>query len=141
MREAKKRGRRPGIRPSSDDLDVLWQVHVWMTWRQYRTRSFDQLVHWAEMARWSMTGRGPRPADRTVLPNRLKRLHLIVAADPAKYGFPGWVSRLPIKGRRVSKPKRSGASGARMHRAVRKLEAEAERAREELKSQTRPSED
>jgi hypothetical protein len=132
------------LRPTPSDLDILWQVYVWMTWPQYETRSFDQLVHWAEVARWSMTGRPPLHADRTALPNRLKRLHAAVAAAPAKFGFPEWVSRLPIEGRRVNKPKpkQSGAQGRRMRRVVDDLHAEAERAREELKtSQTRPPND
>ena len=132
---AKKRGRPRGIKPRSDDLDILWQVYVWMTWPQYRTRSFDQLARWAAMIRPS------RAADRTTLPNRLKRLHAAVAAAPAQFGFPNWVSRLPIKGRRVPQPKQSGAQGAFIRRAARDLQVEAERIGRELKSQTRPSED
>ena len=47
----KKHGRPRGIKPRSDDLDILWQVYIWMTWPQYRTRSFDQLARWAAMIR------------------------------------------------------------------------------------------
>lgn len=105
--KASKRGRPAGIKPSGRDLEILWQVHIWMTWARYRTRSFDQLVRWACMIR-------PIPAaDRTTLPNRLKRLHAAVAAHPQKFGFPRWVSRLSVKGRRVKTPKRSGASVSR----------------------------
>ena len=105
-----------------------------MTWPQYRTRSFDELAHWAEMIRPSQ-----RAADRTALPNRLKRLHAAVAAAPTKYGFPKWVSRLSVKGRRLrKKPKLSGAQGANIRKAVRALEEEAHRVASEFKSQTRP---
>jgi hypothetical protein len=137
---ARKRGRPPGVRPSREDLDILDQVYVWMTWPQNDTKSFDELVYWAAAFR------SPREAHRTTLPNRLKRLHAVVAADPAKFDFPEWVSRLRIKGRRVIKPKESGAYRAKMRRGVRKLLAELERARkevglertlEDLKSQTR----
>jgi hypothetical protein len=104
-----------------------------MTWPQNGTKSFDQLVRWAAMTR------SHRAADRTTLPNRLKRLHAAVAAAPAKFGFPKWVSRLHIKGRRVNQQKQSGAAGARIRRWVRDLEAEVERLRRaELISQTRP---
>ena len=85
--------------------------------------------------------RPARAADRATLPNRLKRLHAAVAAAPAQFGFPNWVSRLPIKGRRVPQPKQSGAQGAFIRRAARDLQVEAERIGRELKSQTRPSED
>ena len=132
---AKKLERPRGIKPRSDDLDILWQVYIWMTWPQYRTRSFDQLARWAAMIRPS------RAADRTTLPKRLKRLHAAVAAAPAEFGFPNWISRLPVKGRRVPQPKRSGAHGAFIRRAARDLQVEAERIGRELKSQTRLSED
>ena len=106
-----------------------------MTWPQNRTRSFDQLARWAAMSR-------PVPAaDRTTLPKRLKRLHAAVAAAPAKFGFPKWVSRLPVKGRRIPQPKLSGAKGAFIRRAARNLQVEAERIGQELKSQTRPTDD
>jgi hypothetical protein len=131
----RKRGRPPGIKPRSDDLDILWQVYIWMTWPQYRTRSFDQLARWAAMSRQAPA------ADRTTQPNRLKRLHAAVTVAPAEFGFPNWVSRLPVKGRRVPQPKRSGAKGAFIRRAARDLQAEAERIGRELKSQTRPSKD
>jgi hypothetical protein len=132
----RKRGRPPGIRPNSDDLDVLWQVYVWMTWPQNRTRSFDQLVRWAAMSR------PKRAADRTTLPSRLKRrLHAAVAAAPAEFGFPKWVSRLPVKGRRIPQQKLSGAKGKFIRRAARNLQVEAERIGQELKSQTRPTDD
>jgi hypothetical protein len=131
----KKRGRPPGINPRSYDLDILLQVYIWMTWPQYRTRSFDQLVRWAAMSRPA------RAADRTALPNRLKRLHAAVPEAPFKFGLPNWVSRLPVKGRRVPQPKLSGAKGAFIRRAARDLQAEAERIGRELKSQTRPSKD
>ena len=133
--KARKRGRPAGIRPHPEDLDILWQVHIWMTWPQYRTRSFDQLVHWAAMSRF------PRAADRTTLPNRLKRLHAAVAAAPTKFGFPRWVSRLPIKGRRVKTPKLSGAQGARIREGASALAAEAERVGKDFLSQTRPQKD
>jgi hypothetical protein len=133
--EARKRGRPLGIRPRSGDLDILWQVYLWMTWPQTRTKSFDELVRWAAAFR-------PRPAaDRTTLPNRLKRLHAAVATTPAKFDFPEWVSRLPISGRRVTKRKQSGASRARIRRTVRDLLVEVEQVREDLKSQTRPLKD
>jgi hypothetical protein len=138
--KAKKRGRPAGIKPAKDDLEILWQVHIWMTWPQYRNRSFDQLVRWAGMIR-------PMPAaDRTTLPNRLKRLHAAVAAHPQKFGFPHWVSRLPVKGRRVKAPKQSGASGAGIRKAVRALDAEVRALREasaaqDFISQTRPRDD
>lgn len=131
----RKRGRPPGIKPRADDLEILWQVYVWMTWPQYRMRSFDQLVRWAAMIR------PVRAADRTTLPNRLKRLHAVVAKTPAKFDFPKWVSRLPVKGRRVPQPKQSGAQGASIRRGARALQAEAERIGRELMSQTRPSKD
>lgn len=131
----RKRGRPPGIKPSTYDLEILWQVYVWLTWPQYRTRSFDQLVRWAAMIR------PPRAADRTTLPNRLKRLHAAVTKAPGKFGFPKWVARLPVKGRRVPQSKKSGALGASIRRAARELEVEAERIGRELMSQTRPSED
>jgi hypothetical protein len=67
--QARKRGRPPGVRSSPDDLDILRQVYIWMNWPQYRMRSFDLLVHYAEMAHWSTTGGRPRAADRTALPN------------------------------------------------------------------------
>ena len=105
-----------------------------MTWPQYRTRSFDQLVHWAAMSRL------PKAADRTILPNRLKRLHAAVAMAPTKFGFPRWVSRLPIKGRRVKTRKRSGAQGARIREGARALAVEAERVSKDFLSQTRPEE-
>jgi hypothetical protein len=133
--EARKRGRPAGVRPRPGDLDILWQVYVWMTWPQNRTKSFDQLVH---EARDFAIARLYPAADRTTLSNRLKRLHAAVAADPANFGFPEWVSRLPITGRRVTKPKQSGASRARIRRTVRDLLAEVERVRQDLKSQTRP---
>jgi hypothetical protein len=121
--EARKRGRPPGVRLRPGDLDILWQVYVWMTWPQNNTKSFDHLVYWAVAFR-------PHPAaDRTTLPNRLKRLHAAVATDPAKFGFPEWVSRLPITGRRVTKPKQSGASRARIRRGVSVLCAAVERIR------------
>jgi hypothetical protein len=106
-----------------------------MTWPQYRTRSFDELVHWAEMIRPSQ-----RAADRTALPNRLKRLHTAIAAAPAKYGFPKWVSRLSIKGRRVKKPKLSGAQAAAIREGACALADEADRLSREFISQTRPPE-
>jgi hypothetical protein len=106
-----------------------------MTWPQYRMRSFDQLVHWAAMSRL------PKAADRTTLPNRLKRLHAAVAAAPARFGFPRWVSRLPIKGRRVKTPKLSGAQGARIRAGARALALEAERVGKDFVSQTRPKQD
>jgi len=82
-----------------------------------------------------------RAADRTALPNRLKRLHAAVIAVPAKYGFPKWVSRLPIKGRRIKKPKLSGAQGADIREAARVLADEADRLAHEFISQTRPQQD
>ena len=85
--------------------------------------------------------RPPRAADRTTLPNRLKRLHAAVTKAPGKFGFPKWVARLPVKGRRVPQSKKSGALGASIRRAARELEVEAERIGRELMSQTRPSED
>ena len=118
----KRRGRPSGPRPRPDDLDILWQVHVWMTWPQYATRSFDELARWAAMIRPE-----ERAADRTTLPNRLKRLHAAVAAAPARYGFPPWVSRLAIKDRRVNKPKMSGAEGASIRAGARALAEEADR--------------
>jgi hypothetical protein len=132
---AKRRGRPPGVRPYPEDLEILWRVYIWMTWPQYRTRSFDELVHWAEMIRPSQ-----RAADRTALPNRLKRLHTAIAAAPAKYGFPKWVSRLSIKGRRVKKPKLSGAQAAAIREGARALADEADRLSREFISQTRPPE-
>jgi hypothetical protein len=27
--------------PAPDDLEILWQIYVWMTWPQYETRSVD----------------------------------------------------------------------------------------------------
>jgi hypothetical protein len=134
--KAKKRGRPPGIRPLPDDLEILWQVYIWMTWPQYRKRSFDELAHWAEMIRPRQ-----RAADRTALPNRLKRLHAAVVAAPAKYGFPKWVSRLPVKGRRIKKPKLSGAQGADIREEARALADEADRLAREFISQTRPQQD
>jgi hypothetical protein len=132
--KASKRGRPAGIKPSEQDLEILWQVHIWMTWPQYRTRSFDQLVRWAGMIR-------PMPAaHRTTLPNQLKRLHAAIAAHPKKFGFPRWVSRLPVRGRRVKTPKQSGAAGAGIRKGVRALVREAEAARDFL-SQTRPRDD
>jgi hypothetical protein len=128
----KRRGRPPGPRPRPDDLEILWQVYVWMTWPQYATRSFDELARWAAMIRPEQ-----RAADRTTLPNRLKRLHTAVAAAPARYGFPPWVSRLQVKGRRVKRPKMSGAEGAKIRAGVRALMDEASRAAREFKSQTR----
>ena len=55
--KASKRGRPAGIKPSGRDLEILWQVHIWMTWARYRTRSFDQLVRWACMIRPMPGGR------------------------------------------------------------------------------------
>jgi hypothetical protein len=106
-----------------------------MTWPQNRTKSFDELVGWAAAFR-------PHPAaDRTTLPNRLKRLHAAVAAAPAKFDFPEWMSRLPITGRRATKPKQSGAYHAKIRRAVLNLEVQADRALKDLKSQTRSPDD
>lgn len=99
------------------------------------TRSFDELVHWAEMIRPSQ-----RAGDRTTLPNRLKRLHVAVAVSPGKYGFPKWVSRLPMKGRRVTKPKLSGAKAASIREGARVLADEVDRHSREFISQTRSSE-
>jgi hypothetical protein len=130
--QTKRRGRPQGIKASREDLDILWQVYVWMTWPQNRTKSFDQLVRWADIHRPA------RAADRTTLPNRLKRLHRAIVADPAHFGFPQWVAELPFTLRRVTQPKLSGAQRRRMRRAVCSLNAEAARALEDLKSQTRP---
>ncbi|WP_426424123.1 hypothetical protein [Bradyrhizobium genosp. A] len=132
---AKKRGRPLGVKPYPEDFEILWQVYIWMTWPQYRTKSFDELVHWAEMIRPSQ-----RAGDRTTLPNRLKRLHAAVAASPTKYGFPKWVSRLSIKGRRAKKPKVSGAQGAAIREGARALADEADRLAREFISQTRSPE-
>jgi hypothetical protein len=109
-----------------------------MTWPQNRTKSFDRLVR--EARDFAIACSYPA-ADRTTLPNRLKRLHAAVAADPAKFGFPEWVSQLNINARRITKPKRSGSYRARIRRGVRKLEAAFDRARQDLKSQTRPLND
>jgi hypothetical protein len=98
--QVRKRGRPPGVRSSSDDLAILEQAYVWMTWPQNETKSFDELVRSAATAHWLAVGYYPRVA-RTTIENRLKRLHEEVAADPAKFGFPKRVSHLPIKGRRV----------------------------------------
>lgn len=111
---------------------------MWMTWPQNRTKSFDELVH---EARDCAVARSYPAADRTTLPNRLKRLHAAVAADPAKFCYPEWVSLLPITGRRVTKLRKSGASRARIRRGVRDLMAALEQVRKDLKSQTRPVED
>ena len=109
--KVRKRGRPPGPRPSSNDLEILWQVHLWMTWPQYDARSFDELVRWAALVHYAVAGWLQPAADRTTLPNRLKRLHAAIAGAPKKFGFPKWVARLPIKRRRVKKkPKESGAA-------------------------------
>jgi hypothetical protein len=137
----KKRGRPPGVRPRPGDLDILLQVHIWLTWPQNKTKSFDHLVYWASVVHWASRGYSPPAADRTTLPKRLKRLHAAVAANPTKFGFLKWVSQLNIKQRRIAQPKQSGAAGAAIRRAVRALEVDLERTRDELKSQTRPPED
>lgn len=140
--KVKKRGRPPGPRPSSDDLEILWQGHIWMTWPQYSARSFDELVRWAALVHYAVAGKPQPAADRTALPNRLKRLHTAIAAAPKKFGFPKWIARLPTTGRRVKrKPKESGAARANISKAVRALTVEADRYAAELKSQTRPRED
>jgi hypothetical protein len=110
-----------------------------MTWPQYDTRSFDELVRWAALVHYAVAGRPQPAADRTTLPNRLKRLHAAMAGAPKKFGFPKWVARLPIKRRRVKKkPKESCAARASTLKAVRALTAEADRYAAEFKSQTRP---
>jgi hypothetical protein len=79
-----------------------------------------------------------RAADRTTLPNRLKRLHAVVAAAPAKFGFPSWVSRLPVKGRRISQKKLSGAKGRFIRRAARDLQIEADQIGQRIKVSDAP---
>jgi hypothetical protein len=88
-----------------------------MTWPQYDARSFDELVRWAALVHYAVAGWLQPAADRTTLPNRLKRLHAAIAGAPKKFGFPKWVARLPIKSA---------------------LTAEADRYAAEFKSQTRP---
>jgi hypothetical protein len=128
---ARKRGRPLSVGLSRYDKEVLGLVYMWMTWEQNYTKSFDQLVHDARDAIACSNACLYPQADRKTLPNRLKRLHAKVAAGPVKYGFPEWVTRLPITGRRVVRPKQSGASYARRRRAVRDLMAEVERVRKD----------
>jgi hypothetical protein len=114
---------------------------MFMTWPQNYTKSFDQLVHDArDVIACSSACLCPR-ADRKTLPNRLKRLHAKVAADPAKFGFPESVSRLTIKGRRITKPKQSGSSYARKRQTFRDFMAALDQVRKDLRSLTRPVEE
>jgi hypothetical protein len=98
---------------------------------------------WYAGLRWciALWPEGPQPAaDRTTLPNGLKRLDAAIAGAPKKFGFPKWVARLPTNRRRVKKKKESGAARASTLKAVRTLTAEADRYAAEFKSQTRPRE-
>ena len=126
-------GRSKCVNRVSHEIDAL---------RETDCRDFGsaELVRWAALVHCAVAGRPQPAADRTTLPNGLKRLHAAIAGAPKKFGFPKWVARLPINRRRVKKKKESGAARASTLKAVRALTAEADRYVAEFKSQTRPRE-